>query len=306
VPVLERAIEEFSDYLAIEKHVSPNTLRAYAADLAGLIDWAEENGFASRDVASLTADNLREYLIFLRQGPRDYALRSVARKISAAKSLFKFLLRRGYVSSNPMTLVRTPKLPRKIPHYLEEHEIEMLLKAPHGDDMFARRDRAILETLYSTGLRASELVSLDVSSLNFSEGTARVVGKGTKERMVFFGKYAIEAIRKYLPLRDDVVGSKSGPLFINKLGTRLTTRSLQRVIEKYIMETGLSAKTTPHTLRHTFATHLLNNGADIRLIQELLGHSSIATTQIYTHLSPERLRDVYLHAHPRSRAKPGR
>jgi integrase/recombinase XerC len=299
---LEAAVEQFCDYLEHERHSSPHTIRSYSADLNGLLIWAADNGYGDRDVASISADDLREFLIHLRAGPEDYAPRSVARKLSSAKSLFKYLLRHGIISSNPMALVRTPKLPKRMPHYLEEHEVAALLAAPKGSDVFAKRDRAILETLYSTGLRASEIVSLNVESINLREGTAVVMGKGSKERMVFFGKYAIEAINDYLPSRSSLTSQyREGPLFINKLGTRLTTRSLQRVIEKYIMETGLSSKTTPHTLRHTFATHMLNKGADIRLIQELLGHSSIATTQIYTHLSPEKLREVYTAAHPRSR-----
>ncbi len=296
--------EEFLSFLRFERKLSENTLRSYSADLNQLIAWADENGLGGEDVARFTPDHLREFLLFLRAGPVSYSLATVARKVSAVKAFFRFLLKRGYVSSNPMAAVRTPKFRRRLPVYLEEAEVERLLESVQGDDVFARRDRAILECLYSAGLRASELVALDTDSVDMSQGAAVVRGKGGKERMVFFGPYALEALRSYLRLRPSLVqedASSSGPLFVNRFGTRLTTRSLQRIIAKHCLAAGLPRGVTPHTLRHSFATHMLNKGADLRLIQELLGHSSIATTQIYTHLSPERLREIYLRAHPRAR-----
>jgi integrase/recombinase XerC len=295
-------VEEFLDHLRHERNVSENTLRSYSADLAGFLDWADENGFGSSDADAFTPEVLREFLLFLRNGPKEYAVRSVARKVSACKAFFKFTLRRGYVTSNPMNTVKTPRLPKHLPHYLEEDEVKRLLDTPQGDDLLSLRDKALLEALYSTGCRASELVAMDVDGVDYNDGTVRVTGKGRKERLVFLGSFALEAIRNWLPARSTLLppsSARSGPLFVNKFGTRLTTRSLQRVVEKRILEAGLSAKTTPHTLRHSFATHILNSGADLRLVQEMLGHSSIATTQIYTHLSPERLRKVYMKAHPR-------
>ena len=299
-------VEEFLSYLRFERKVSENTLRSYAADMGQLLNWADENGFGATAVSEIDASDLREFLLFLRTGVKGYAKSSVARKISSLKAFFKFLAKNKYIEVNPALVVRPPKQSRHLPHYLEEHEIEALLSSPSGDSPLSLRDKAILESLYSTGLRASELVGLNVESVDLSTGTARVIGKGNKERMVFFGSFAIDALRQYIAQRvlivDDDLRNR-GALFVNKFGTRLSTRSLQRIIAKYIAITGLSMKTTPHTLRHSFATHMLNSGAGLKLIQEMLGHSSIATTQIYTHLSPERLREVYISAHPRGKKK---
>ncbi len=305
---LSTNVEAFLNHLKFERKVSPNTLRSYSSDLAQFLEWADESGFGDSEVADITPENLREFIVHLRAGPVDYTVTSVARKLSAVKALFKYLLKRGHLASNPTAAVRAPKMGRPLPKYLDEDEVEKLLAAPKGDDALGLRDKALLESLYSTGMRASEIVSLNVESLDLKNGTANVVGKGKKERMVFFGPYAVDAVIAYLRKRSELTGDgghQSGALFVNKFGTRLTSRSLQRIVEKYIAESGLPRNTTPHTLRHSFATHMLNKGADLRLIQELLGHSSISTTQIYTHISTERLRDIYMKAHPRAREKNG-
>jgi integrase/recombinase XerC len=286
------AVPVFLRYLAAERRASPHTLRSYAADLAEL------QGFLRRaKVASLTAADartLRAYLAWLHG--RGLAKSSIARKLATARSCFRFLARRGLVAANPARQVASPRLPKRLPSFLPKDESKELLDAPVEDSAAGRRDRALLELLYASGLRVAECCGLDLEDLDRRHGTVRVLGKGGKERMVPVGDAALAALDAHLSR----CGAMDGPLFRNPRGGRLTTRSVHRIVRRRAREAGIARRVTPHTLRHTFATHLLGEGADLRLIQELLGHSRLSTTQRYTHVSPEHLMKVYDAAHPRA------
>ena len=239
---------------------------------------------------------VRGYLADLHD--RGLARTSIARRLATLRSFFRFLMRRGRVRVNPAREVRTPSLPGRLPAHLPIDQSQALFRHPPGDEVADRRDRAILEVLYATGVRVAELAGLDMEDTDLGEGSVRVLGKGRKERIVPLGSKAVDAVRAYLGGRE---GSR-GPLFRNARGGRLTVRSLHRIVRARARAAGLAGRVTPHTLRHTFATHLLDAGADLRLIQELLGHARLATTQRYTHVSADRLAKVYDAAHPRAKA----
>jgi integrase/recombinase XerC len=240
---------------------------------------------------------VRAYLAWLSE--QGYAKTTVARRMAAVRSWFRFLCRQGTVSSNPADGLRSPRQDKKLPHFLSADQVDRLLASPQGDDPLIVRDRAILETLYSAGLRVGELVGLNVDDLDLETGTAVVRGKGRRERLALLGKPAKRALERWLAVQYGS-GSKPQAVFLNHRGTRLTVRSVGRLLEKYLALAGLDPQTTPHTLRHTFATHLLDAGADIRGVQELLGHRNLTTTQIYTHVNTQRLQDSYQKAHPRA------
>jgi integrase/recombinase XerC len=235
---------------------------------------------------------------------------SQGRALSAIRSLFRFACREGMLAANPAQGVRTPKMQKTLPRHLRPGEIENLLEAPDASEPLGRRDRAILELLYATGLRVSELVGLDWGAIDLANRVLRVMGKGSKERMVPFGRPAVAALREWLEVWEEVRGPgqepESEPVFLNRFGGRLTDRSVRRILDRHVAAAAIAAGVHPHTLRHTFATHLLENGADLRAIQELLGHSSISTTQKYTHLEVETLLSVYRGAHPRARGTAAR
>lgn len=286
---MERYIDKFLSYLEIEKNYSPHTRLNYGLDLK------EFSGFA-KDLPVEKVDylTLRRYLASMRE--KQYKPRTLARKLSSLRSFFKFLQREGYVKNNPSSLMMTPKLDKKLPQFLTEGEVTKLLEAPLGDAEAGLRDRAILETLYSTGIRVSELVGLNTDSIDFISNIVKVLGKGKKERLVPIGDRALRAIREYLDKRE----KSERALFLNKSGTRLSDRSIRNITNKYIRLTALRESVSPHTLRHSFATHLLNRGADLRAVQELLGHVNLSTTQIYTHMTTEKIKSVYEKAHPRA------
>ena len=291
-------VAAFLQYLAAERGASPHTLRSYAADLAELgrfLHGAKLGGLAAAD-----ARTLRAYLAWLHG--RGLAKSSIARKLATARSCFRFLARRGYIAANPARQVASPRLPRRLPSFLPKDESKELLDAPVEDSAAGRRDRALLELLYASGLRVAECCGLDVEDLDRRHGTVRVLGKGGKERVVPVGDAALDALDAYLSAAGgrDRRGAGSGPLFRNPRGGRLTTRSVRSIVRRRARAAGIARRVTPHTLRHTFATHLLGEGADLRLIQELLGHSRLSTTQRYTHVSPEHLMKVYDAAHPRA------
>jgi tyrosine recombinase XerC len=274
-------------------------LKAYRKDLEQFFEFlAGEGRSGIHDVDHLL---LRKFLAHLRQ--KEYARSTIARMLASLRSCFGFLSAEGFTDANPIKAVRTPRQERKLPHFLSTEEVERLLNAPDPATKAGKRDRAILETLYSTGARVSELVSMDVNHLDFISDLVLVRGKRKKERLCPLGKFAVEALSEYLAARRlsiERLGFIREPLFLNKAGTRLSDRSVRRLLDKYLGKANLSAKTSPHTLRHSFATHLLSNGADLRSVQELLGHSSLASTQVYTHLTPERLKNAYNRAHPRA------
>jgi integrase/recombinase XerC len=331
-------IHQFIHYLSVEKNASPHTSRCYRRDLEGFEDFLKSSGMyltPTGDVEIEKVDRIaiRKYLSFLH---RKNKKSSIARKISTLRSFFKYLVREQMIPSNPAKSVSTPKVEKTLPITLSVDEAFRLMESPksiseksssEGSREKGLRDRAILELLYSSGLRVSELVGLNSNQLDLDLGIVRVMGKGRKERIVPVGVKAIEVLKAYLEERGMLKGLRPGgrashramrlsepvagpegdePIFINSLGERLTARSVGRLVKKYSRHSGIFRKVSPHSLRHTFATHLLDAGADIREIQEMLGHSSLSTTQRYTHVSMGKLMEVYDKAHPRSFRNVGR
>jgi integrase/recombinase XerC len=288
--------------MATERNASDLTIKAYREDLFAFAEWIGQAEAGRIQLDSLTPQQLRQFQAALQQA--GYARTTIARKLASLRSFFKFAMREGMASSNPAKPLRNPRSSRKLPHVLTSEEVGRLLVAPPAISEAGLRDRAILETMYSSGLRVSELVGLRDGDLDFSQGITRVRGKGRKERISPLGSFAIKAIQAYAGRRSRSPESeklgRSAPVFVNRFGNILTTRSVGRMLEKYIAKAELDSRTSPHTLRHSFATHLLDRGADIRSVQELLGHKSLTTTQIYTHVSAANLRQVYEKAHPRS------
>jgi len=303
---LEKTIPRFLRYLKTERNCSDLTIKSYREDLELLYGYLTDTLGTVPAPAAITPMVLRTYVSAMHEA--GYAKSSVSRRLASLRSFFKFAQREGQCESNPAKPLRNPRRERKLPHFLTGAEIGKLLAAPPRSDTMGLRDRAILETMYSAGLRVSELVGINLDDLDLEDGLVRVRGKGKKERLSPLGSYAVKAIRIWISKRqpDPSLPKRNGsPLFLNKWGKRLTTRSIGRMLEKYLKITGLDLRTSPHTLRHSFATHLLDSGADIRSVQELLGHKSLVTTQIYTHLSTAGLRQAYEQAHPRAKKKTG-
>lgn len=295
-------IAQFLRFLDVERNASDLTIKSYREDLMDMADFLSDEGSKKIKPSDVTPVDLRGYVSALHDA--GYAKTSIARKLASLRSFYKFAMRQGFAESNPAQPLRNPRGQRKLPHFLTGDEIEQLLNAPNHSDAMGRRDRAILEVMYSAGLRVSEVVGMNDRDIDFEEGVVRVRGKGRKERFGAIGKFAAKALKEYFAVRhrsQAVEDSKEKATFVNKFGNRLTTRSVARMLEKYIQECGLDTRTTPHTLRHSFATHLLDRGADIRSVQEMLGHKSLGTTQIYTHVSTSSIRQAYLKAHPRAK-----
>lgn len=299
-------VDGFLRYLTNVRRLSARTAEAYAQDLAGFCDflahqWGEARAY---DWPAVDYSLIRRYLAHLSR--QAYAKTTIARKLSALRALFRFLVDEGVVDANPAELASAPRQSLHLPEVLHDYELEELLQAPDNTEPHGLRDRALLELFYATGLRLSEMQALNTQDLDFGERQIRVVGKRNKERVVFFGGAAEEAVAAYLEGgRPALLAERRGQgeepaLWLNRFGRRLSRRGIQRVVEKHILATASGHRISPHALRHTFATHLLDNGADLRAIQELLGHESLATTGIYTHLTAERLRSSYEHAHPLS------
>jgi len=300
---LTATVDRFLQYLRVERNASPLTIKSYREDLEALAEYlGERHGGHSPDPANLTTLDLRGYASAMHSA--GYAKTTIARRLASLRSFFRFGQREGWTKANPAKPLRNPRRGRSLPHFLSTGELDRLLVAPPTGDPLGLRDRAILETLYSAGLRVSELVGLNDADVDLDAGVLRVRGKGRKERLAPLGSFAQQALRKWLKVRR-VVGrvaeTNLAPTFVNRFGRRLTTRSVGRLLEKYLKVTGLDGRTTPHTLRHSFATHLVDRGADIRSVQELLGHKNLVTTQIYTHVSTAALRAAYEKAHPRAK-----
>jgi integrase/recombinase XerC len=294
-------IAQFLRYLDVERNSSDLTIKSYREDLMDLADFLTDDSQREIKARSVTPTDLRGYVAALHDA--GYAKSSIARKLASLRSFYRFAQRQGFAESNPAKPLRNPRGGRKLPHVLTDEEVLKLLDAPTKMDAAGLRDRAILEVIYSAGLRVSEVVGLCDEDIDFADGTLRIRGKGRKERLGSIGKFAIRALQEYQRLRTRSAkhtNANKGPTFVNKFGEQLTTRSVARMLEKYIAQTGLDSRTSPHTLRHSFATHLLNAGADIRSVQELLGHKSLVTTQIYTHVSTTSLQEAYAKAHPRA------
>ncbi|MFH1848017.1 MAG: tyrosine recombinase XerC [Candidatus Omnitrophota bacterium] len=292
--MIDRYIDKFLTYLKVEKNMSPHTVLNYSIDLKDLAIFLGDDA----QIEKVDYLAIRKFLARLKE--KKYSRRTIARKLSALRSFFRFLYREGHLKSNPINIISTPKIEKKLPVFLSEDEIDKLLGAPDISQPGGLRDRAILETLYSAGLRISELVGMNIENIDFIGGVIKVMGKGKKERLLPVGDRALRCIRDYLQKRNLKEGSHRKPVFLNKSDRRLTDRSIRRMMDKYIHITSLREDISPHTLRHSFATHLLNRGADLRSVQELLGHMNLSTTQIYTHLTTDRLKAVYDKAHPRA------
>jgi integrase/recombinase XerC len=323
--------QNFLDYLKFERRFSEHTAKCYGADLlqfSEFVGGTTENqesddmhtSFAQHQAGTMTAvatlpavsidkllltvttDSVRAYLAFLNE--KNYSKSTIARKLATLRSFYKFLVKRNFLESNPVTAVRTPKQEKKLPRFLEYEEVKRLLSTPPTNSWLGARDRAIMETLYSTGIRVSELVALNLDDIDFLGEILHVRGKGKKERITPIGSSALQSIQHYMEFRNKRAQNNTNfdakVLFVNKHGRRLSTRSVRRKMDKYLKMAGLDPAISPHTLRHSFATHMLNNGADLRSVQELLGHQSLSTTQVYTHLTTKRLKEVYDNAHPRS------
>lgn len=302
MPQFESCADGFLRACEVERGASPHTVRGYRTDLRQFGAWLAETGVA--DIAVLTTLKLRAYLAKLREDS-GYERRSIARKLSALRSFFGFLVARGMMTDDPTLGIHNPRREHTLPAFLEEQEMADLLKAPQGDDWAARRDRAIFEMLYDCGLRVSELVGMDAGHVDRGRTQLRVFGKGKKQRMLPLVPAALHALDEWMAVRGNPPRAPNGAteanaVFLNQRGTRLTDRSVRRIIEKWVRDTAIRTHVTPHVVRHSFATHLLNAGADLRDVQELLGHASLSTTQIYTHVTHQRMKDIHTHAHPRA------
>ena len=300
---MHTAVARFLQYLTVERNAAELTVKSYREDLAALVDYmTEARGDRCPTPAEITVLDLRGYVAALHEA--GYAQTTVARRLASLRGFFRFGLREGWVSTNPAKPLRNPRKPRNLPHFLSSDDIRRLLAAPPQGEPSGLRDRAILETMYSAGLRISESVGLNDSDIDFDASILRVRGKGRKERLAPIGSFAAKALRSWLKVRRlhaRETSGRSAPVFVNKFGRRLSIRGVARMLEKHLRHTGLDSRTTPHSLRHSFATHLLDRGADIRSVQELLGHKSLVTTQIYTHVSTAGLLQVYERAHPRAK-----
>ena len=293
---------EFLAYLELERGFSRNTLEAYRSDLQQYGQFLDARGVDPLDVTPADLAAFATELAAGREGRRAVAPRTVSRKIACLRSFYRHLRREQILDRDPTSELRAPRAPERLPKVLSRDEVHRLLAQPRGSSPSALRDRALLETMYACGLRASEAIGLDVSNLDLEAGILRTHGKGSKERIVPIGSKAVEALQGYLALaRPRLVGPREETrLFVNLRGRGLSRQGLYKIVQRHARRAGLEHRMSPHTLRHTFATHLLAGGCDLRSLQEMLGHADIGTTQIYTHLSTERLRDVYFEAHPRA------
>ena len=299
---MEQGLAEFLTHLGLEKNASEKTVKSYREDLTQALVFARDRLKKPHvDPADWNTRLLRAFVSWLHE--QKYAKTTIARRLAAVRSFGKFLCRGGVLSVNPAQGLRGPRQEKRLPHFLTLADIHKLLAAPQGADWAGRRDRAMLETLYSAGIRVSELVGLDVLTVDLNDGVITVRGKGKKERLALLGPDAVRALRVWYDDRAELLkaaGKETSAVFLNNKGGRLTTRSVGRLLAKHLKTAGLDPRTSPHTLRHSFATHMLDAGADIRGVQELLGHKSLATTQVYTHVSTQRLQKSYQKAHPRS------
>ena len=320
-------IERFFNYLEGGRNFSTHTVRAYAADLtqfcqflsmpagtaagspaqAGIADTSTlppvdqlDGDILDARIPKVVPTDIRAFLAMMRNS--QYSKVTVARKMATIRSFYKFLVRCGNLESSPAAVIRTPRQDKRLPKFLDIKQVESLIEAPDASSLLGARDKAIIETVYSAGLRISELVNLNIEDLDEFSSVLRIRGKGKKERLAPMGQKAIEANEAYLRKRSASFGpTQRGPLFVNKNGGRISARSIRRKLDGYLLKAGIDVHISPHTLRHSFATHLLNAGADLRSVQELLGHASLSTTQIYTHLTTTRLKEVYSSAHPLAR-----
>ena len=286
---MKERINEFKSYLMYEKMFSSNTVNSYVRDLE------EFNSFLESEyIKHVTYKDIRSYLAHMYN--KKYSSRTISRKLSAIRSFYKYEVNKGVIRDNPCLLISNPKVEKKWPNYLSYNEIETMLEVPDTFKNNSLRDKLIIEILYSTGIRVSELVNIKVKDIDFYNNQILILGKGNKERYVIFGNTLKDMLKEYISIKSD-----SEYLITNKYNKKMSTRSIEEIVKKIVKIDGIKNKVTPHTIRHTFATHMLNEGADLRVVQELLGHENLKTTEVYTHVSNERLRSVYLSSHPRAK-----
>ena len=290
---MKNELNNFYKYLE-NKGYQENTIISYQKDLNQFLIYSK-----NINILNVDYEYIRKYLRFLHG--KKYSKRSVSRHISSLKSFFKYLLKNGIIKTSPMVLITNPKLDKKLPNFVNYYDLEKLLNVSNQDDILGLRNALILEFLYSSGVRVSELVNIKLSDIDFSNNRILILGKGNKERFVMFGSVCKNLLNKYLNESRVLLNKNSEYLFLNKFGNKISDRAIRMIIDDIVKKSGLKINISPHTLRHTFATHLLNEGADLKIVQELLGHENISTTGIYTHVSNEKLRQVYLDAHPRAK-----
>jgi len=302
---MEKSVGGFIRYLSLERNMSPHTLRSYISDLSQFSEFlkkvSKKEVLGDEDLCHVDHMTIRAFLLDLYD--RGISKASLARKVSTLRTFFNYLCRESLIVNNPVRLISTPKREKGLPRFLSVDEMDRLLNTPSGGDILSIRDRAIMETFYSCGLRIGEIVALDLGDINLTDRLVRVKGKGRKERIVPIGSKAVDAIREYLSkcwMRNAGCGAGDTPLFLNRYGKRITARSVHRIVDKYKKLCGLWDM-TPHSIRHSFATHILDGGADLRSVQEMLGHVSLSTTQRYTHVSMDKLMEIYDRAHPRGK-----
>jgi integrase/recombinase XerC len=307
---MEKAIEEFGAYLATERNLSPHTLRSYLADVRQFRQYLEENSLVPPDalergrLEAIDHMAVRSFLSSLYR--RKVRKVTIVRKIAALRAFFNYLLREGRVRVNPAEMVQAPKAEKYLPTFLPVEEMFSLLNLTFADDAAGSRDRAMLELFYSSGMRVSELTGLNLGDIDFGQSLVKVRGKGKKERIVPVGEQALSSVQQYMAGRNEFLQKRQAseadpPLFLSRSGRRITPRSVARIVDRYVLQSGISKKVSPHTLRHSFATHLLDAGADLRAIQELLGHANLSTTQKYTSVSVAKLMEIYDQAHPKAK-----
>lgn len=297
--MLDTYYKDFLTYLTIEKNYSDLTVKSYKKDLAQFNGFLEHEKLNS--IEKLDHIVIRQFLSVLTN--QDYSKKSILRKLAAIKSFIKFLYNRGIIDNNPGDYVSSPKAERNLPDFLYEREITDIIESFTDNDFPSRRNRSLIEMLYSTGARVSELVAMDLKDIDFSSGLVKLRGKGDKERIVALGSKCIKALTQYINYRNDTLlkfRKETDALFLNQHGARITSRGVRYIFQKLVKEMALEKKVSPHTIRHTFATHMLDHGCDLRIVQEFLGHVSLSTTQIYTHIGGNKLKKVYEEFHPHS------
>ncbi len=306
---MENAIRDFGTHIDVERNLSPHTKRNYLNDLRQFQDFLLSNNISVKKkgnerLVHIDQMTIRAFLAYLyRQKVKKV---TISRKIASLRAFFKYLLREGKVKNNPAEMVQLPKIDKYLPTFLSVDEVFSLIGTEFKSDVFGLRDKAIIELFYSSGIRVGELAGLNVDDIDWASSLAKIRGKGKKERIVPVGGPALEALKIYIKKRDELrkrnlATDIDAPLFLNRFGTRITTRSIGRLLDKYVLLSGINRKIGPHALRHTFATHLMDEGADMRVIQELLGHESLSTTQKYTSMSVSKLLEVYDNAHPKAK-----
>ena len=300
---MEELLKRYVKHLELERSISPLTVRNYTGDIQGFLDFLGNNGVDSLDKVSRST--MRLYLGWLHE--QGIARASISRKLSALRSFYRYLARENLVDAEPLSTLSSPKLEKRLPTFLTHEEMAWLIEAPDTSTPYGLRDRAILELLYAAGVRVSEIVALDLKDIDLGSRQIRVWGKGSKERMVLMGRPAAEALKLYLDLGRIRLEGKAytQAVFLNRFGERIAERRIQHIIKKYAQQAGLEMRVFPHIMRHTFATHLLDGGADLRVVQDLLGHARLSSTQIYTHVTQSQIRRNYLAAHPRSSTRKG-